>query len=117
VGPAGVIRPIIWAEYSVNHRFPSLPLAIALGASAVVRDSSGVKSGVRAGMRPIAFVTPSVNPQRPIGARDDVGRIGGRARQRLGLNAATAIDAPDDRRRLCDEPHRAVATGGDPIRV
>ena len=67
VTPVGVIRPIFWVEYSVNHRFPSGPLAMPPGLSAVVRDSSGVWSGVMAGMRPITFVTLSVNHRAPAG--------------------------------------------------
>ena len=65
--PAGVMRPIMLDEYSVYQRLPSLPLAIAFGPSLVRRDSSGVASGVVAGIRPIALVTLSVNHNAPSG--------------------------------------------------
>src|SRR3954454_6442149 len=65
--PAGVMRTTTLAEYSVNQRLPSLPSAIALGPSAVVRDSSTVASGVTAGMRPMILPALSAIQSAPSG--------------------------------------------------
>ena len=79
--PAGVIRPILLAPPSVNHRLSSGPTAIP-GASpvAVVGKSVIVPAGV---MRPICRGPVLGEPDVAVRPRHDAERLGGRGLNRI----------------------------------
>src|SRR5947207_11838841 len=64
--PCGVIRPILLAARSVNHRFPSPPVEIRQGLLAAVGMGNSARSPVRL-ILPILLAPRSVNQRLPSG--------------------------------------------------
>src|SRR5439155_905810 len=64
MAPAGVIRPILLPESSVNQRLPSGPAVMLSGALPVVGTANSVTVPVRV-IRPILFPLSSVNQTFP----------------------------------------------------
>ena len=119
--PAGVIRPIRFAPYSVNQRLPSGPAVIPAGTAVALMPAENVGDAAVGVMRPIR---PDGGPDGP--APDAVNQMlpSGPAAMSPGPNAARGADRelghraprgdpPDPVADVLGEPQVAVGAGGD----
>jgi hypothetical protein len=65
--PAGVMRPILLAPNSVNHRLPSGPAAMSTGRALAVMPAPNSVTTPDGVMRPIRLPLNSVNHRLPSG--------------------------------------------------